>query len=364
MTYNIKTTTDEQLSNSQHILATVSGDVLLVGGYGAGNIGDEAILSGLLRNVSSEIETLSVVSHNPKETRQLHESTVPESITFNPIEPSVGGLTSHLVTNKHIIIGGGGIFSRYMGPYAEKIPYFAIAAQALQLSVHWTAIGVYPSTPDSVMTPLRFAMKRSSSVTVRDPISLETLNEHGISSAQLIPDPATMLSPKIAAGKQTLEDAGINPNERVVGIAARRVMDETSNARLQQTYRDVAEHFIGNGWTVAFVPFCRHPYEEVEQDDEVCVEIASEYESAEIISYEHPEELLGVVSELDAMVATRLHSMIFAYTANIPFAAIEYAAKCTSLLDHYGMADRGVTLKNATADPVIEILSEQLQEQH
>lgn len=347
-------------SPSEYILSSLSGNVLLIGGYGAGNIGDEAILAGLLRNVSPEIKTLSVVSHDPQETSRLHESTVPESDSFKPIQPSIPTLTSQLRSNKHIVIGGGGIFSRYMGPYASKIPYYTTAAHALRKSVHWAAIGVYPSTPNSTMYPLRYTMNQSNSVSVRDPISKTTLRQSGVKNVQLVPDPATHLTPNMTPGVELLKESGIDPDDKIIGIAARRVMNDENNTRLQQAYHGIANYFGKEGWKIVFIPFCHHPYEYIEQDHTICHELASQYECAVRLSYDHPEDLLGAVSLLDAMVATRLHSMIFAYMANIPFVAIEYADKCTSLLQHYDVESRGVPLQTVTAPELIRILSNQL----
>lgn len=342
-----------------YALSALEGNVLLIGGYGAGNIGDEAILSGLVREAAPSIRTLSVVSHDPAETRRLHEATVPGAIGFEPVEPSPATLLSQLAATDHVVVGGGGIFSRYMGPYAAKIPYFTLAAQAMRRSVHWTAVGVYPSTPRSVMYPLHLTMDRSASVTVRDPVSLETLHGSGISDARLVPDPAMALSPDTTAGRTLLTEAGLSMDERLLGIAARRVMDDQHNARLQRAYREVADHFTNEGWQVALVPFCRHPYEAVEQDDRVCASLASEFDSATVLSYERPEALLGAVSQLDAIVATRLHSMLFAQRTETPFVAVEYSAKVTSLLEHYDRVDRGITLEDVSGAGLVDVLDSQ-----
>ena len=47
--------------------------VLIAGYYGAGNTGDEAILSGMISSLKSEgIKDITVLSRNPEETRVLH----------------------------------------------------------------------------------------------------------------------------------------------------------------------------------------------------------------------------------------------------------------------------------------------------
>jgi len=337
---------NRQTNKNEHtyILSEISGEVLLIGGYGAGNIGDEAILSGLFKYVSPNINTINVISHNPEETYRIHSHELPDSVTLNAITPSPTILTKHLFSSDHIVVGGGGIFSRYIGPYASKLPYYTLAGQLFQQEVHWTAIGVYPSTPSSVMRPLTLSINLSNSVSVRDPVSKSTLENAGVATVTHVPDPATRLEPDYKFGSKALQELGIDPDREVIGIAARRVMDDATNKVLQETYQKVIRGSLEDGYQVIVLPFCKHPYEKIEKDDLICQSYTKKFDDVVLPEYEHPTELLGIVSHLDFLLATRLHSMIFAHITETPFIAIEYAAKCTSLLKHYNKQEYGVKL--------------------
>lgn len=334
-----------------YILSELSGNVLVVGGYGAGNVGDEAILRGLLRDASSSIDTLSIVTHNEEQTRRLHSDFVPESTTYRPIDASIINLTSALVQHDHIIIGGGGIFSRYMGPYAKKIPYYTLLAKMIRKSVHWTALGVYPSTPHHVLLPLKSVMNISESITVRDPISLTTL--HDIPNVELVPDPAFFLEPNQESGRRILKQSGLDGGDQIVGIAAREVMNKTNNKRLTTALRETARKLINRGYKIIFTPFCTHPTERIEQDEIICQKLANEFPEAVMIQQDDPEKLLGLVSTLDGMITTRLHSMIFSLKAEIPFASVEYSSKVSSLLEYYDVSDRGVGLESVNSQTLV-----------
>lgn len=84
---------------------------LLIGGYyGAGNVGDEAILSTILHDLRGHDPDLNfiVLSYNPEKTRS--ECAV-ESISWYDINAVLdAALRSDL-----IILGGGGIFHDYWG---------------------------------------------------------------------------------------------------------------------------------------------------------------------------------------------------------------------------------------------------------
>jgi polysaccharide pyruvyl transferase WcaK-like protein len=325
----------------------VDGHVLLVGGYGAGNLGDEAILCGLLPTVPPSVTTLTVVSHDPEATLRDHASEPPDGVELRTIRPTPLTLVRQLLAADAVVIGGGGIFSRYMGPYATKLPLFALAAIALGKPVHWTAIGVYDSTPTRVVRPLVAALERSASVSVRDPASLDTLRRWGVPGVRLVPDPATRLSATPARGRTILADAGLDPDRPVLAIAARRVADPDATDRLFEAYRAVATAYDRRGWQLVYLPFCRHPTATVERDQQVCVALAARC-GGTVLPVATAPALLDVVSACDALVATRLHAMLFAHVAETPFVAVAYATKVQSLLDELGHSDDGISL--ATVD--------------
>lgn len=106
----------------------VEGRVLLVGGYGAGNLGDEAILRGLLSALPQTVTALTVVSHDPTATVADHANEPPDCVELRAVRPTPSTLLRQLLAADAVVVGGGGIFSRYMGPYAAKLPLFALVA--------------------------------------------------------------------------------------------------------------------------------------------------------------------------------------------------------------------------------------------
>ena len=77
--------------------------ILVVGGYGYRNVGDEAILASLLRTLQGRHVT--VISRLPAETAAMHE------VRAVPITAAAGELLSH----RTLVIGGGGLFGADMG---------------------------------------------------------------------------------------------------------------------------------------------------------------------------------------------------------------------------------------------------------
>jgi len=341
------------MMKTEYNLSKLDGDILLIGGYGAGNIGDEAILTGLLGQLSNNVNSVSVTSHDTKETWELHNSELSKSTHLNPISPTPSTLLSQLICTDHIVVGGGGIFSNYMGDYAKKIPYYTLLALMMQKKVHWTALGVYPSTPTSVRIPLKYCMKHSNTITVRDPVSKGYLESIGVHDVKLVPDPARLISPDNESATDLLKEVGLEPDDKIVGIAARHVLDENLDERLQESYQDTAAHLQDSGYKVIFLPFCQHPTKAVENDFEICKEYVEMLGTPKIPNFVHPRQLLAIISQIDLMIATRLHSMIFAQTVNTPFVCVEYAEKCRSLLEHYDETESGVQLETVSSDEIL-----------
>jgi polysaccharide pyruvyl transferase WcaK-like protein len=219
-------------------------------------------------------------------------------------------------------------------------------------------VGVYPSTPERTVQALKLIMNRSDSVSVRDRVSQEFLEERDVRNVRLVDDPATKLRPDGSAGRELLDRQGVDTDGELIGIAARRVLDRNINDRLQATYRTVAEELVDRGYEVVFIPFCRHGYEPVGKDHQVCEILAEQIDASTVVSYEGPQEALDTVAAFDGLLATRLHSMIFAVVAETPHTSIMYAPKVRSLLTQFGMADQGVELEEVSPQLVMETLDE------
>ncbi len=78
-------------------------------------------------------------------------------------------------------------------------------------------------------------------------------------------------------------------------------------------------------------------------DAEVSREIMAQMEEpARLISTpEHPEDMLGIISCMDGLVSTRLHTIIFAAKARVPVVGCVYDPKVAAFLKTLQMPDCG-----------------------
>ena len=128
---------------------------LVYGGYGIGNIGDEAVLAGLLRALS--YDDITVFSSNPHETATLHH-----------VHAEKTNLKDFLLSTD-LIIGGGELFQDGM---AWKFSLATLLAKFLAKKVKVVGIGVDVNhSIEKLLTSL--SLKFADEVSVRDKSNAE-----------------------------------------------------------------------------------------------------------------------------------------------------------------------------------------------
>lgn len=310
-------------------------DYMIVGGYGVGNIGDEGILRGLISNLNGNIV---VVSHNPKETQTLHK--------VDAVPPKFFKIIKTTLLSRKIIIGGGGIFDGNMGPYAKLIPFFVIFCKILRKKVYWEAIGIYPTTPKFILFFLKIALKISEGITLRDEISFQFVTKKLKIDAKRVPDPALKIRP---SSKNHIIDIlcryGIDSRKKIVGIAP--CVTKEYKEELLDFYIQFIERIYNENIEIILIPFVKHKYNTIEKDHLTAKEIQKRLPNIKITIIDDdltPEEVAGIIQQTDFFLATRLHSLIFAYLTNTNFICIEYHEKCTSFLKEHKIEDRGIKI--------------------
>ena len=94
----------------------VSPRIVLHGYYGAGNLGDEAILAGILRGIRNQLGQFEawVVSASPKATERLHGVRAIDRHDLHGIADLLG--------NSHtLLFGGGGLCNDYWSTRASDV---------------------------------------------------------------------------------------------------------------------------------------------------------------------------------------------------------------------------------------------------
>ena len=278
--------------------------VLVSGYYGFGNLGDEALLSGLLGGLTARGHRVTVLSRHPAETRRLHGAEAAPRKSLLPV----------LLQHDALLSGGGGLLQDKTS--ARSLQYYL---GVLRLA---KALGKRTIVYGQSVGPLSETGKRSVAralrgvrVAVRDEASRDLLRTLGV-EARLFADAALLLEPPHTAppppdAPVLLAPRGGYPviTEALGALAARL---EAQGVRVSALALQAAEDA---------------PHLEM---------MKQTAPGLELLHPDTPEEALGHVANASYVVSARLHGLILAAVAGRPFCGVVYDPKVAAFLGESG----------------------------
>jgi polysaccharide pyruvyl transferase WcaK-like protein len=315
--------------------------ILVVGASGYRNVGDEAILAGLLTTLGGR--RVTVVSRSPAETSALHGV---------PAIPPSGAIRA-LPRHRTVLIGGGGLFGRDMGRIGRLLPLFGLLARAQGQRLIVDGVGVDAGTGGVNRFGVRSLLRAADRVTVRDQASARLLRGWGIAplvaedlSARMAPAPARI-------GRSLLRAAGVDERRPVIGLCLTAVNDGLTPAVTSAVADLVQRH---PEWQFCFIPMSQHPFVERHNDLVLARSLQATSPQLKIVEgFPHPAAVLSLFGGLDAVVAMRYHAYLFAERAGIPLIPIAYADKSLAWL-----AERGLRAIEPTGGAISQALTTSL----
>ncbi len=311
----------------------------VLGSYGGRNLGDEAILTGLLSDLRrlEPNARIIVFSRNPEHTAQAHPDV--EAVPWEGVSRADSSLI--LADLDLLILGGGGIlYNREARRYLRVVR----VAQERGLPLLTYAVGVGPLS-DTVDTGMvRETLAGATEVTVRDQESRMVLEEAGLlNPVTVTADPAFLLEPEDFP-ESWLREEGVPAGRRLVGLSVREPgraaerLDVDGYHRLLAQIGDFLVHRIDAH--VLFVPMER---DDIRHSHGVMSHMVAA-ERGRILHGDYtPGQVLGLMRHFDLAVGMRLHFLIFAAMVGTPFLPLPYAGKVFDLAQRLGVpALRGV----------------------
>jgi polysaccharide pyruvyl transferase WcaK-like protein len=312
------------MTTRQPWLADLPEPILVVGGYGYGNVGDEAMLGGLLRLLAGK--RVTVVSRRPATTTSMYG--VPAV--------SIGAAAVSLLSHRTVLIGGGSLFAREMGRAGRLLPRFGLLARFLGRRVAIVGVGLDASTPESAAPLVRRLFAAATPVVVRDRASAQLLASWDVPAA-VGPDLSAYLDPSAPeVGERLLRSAGLDPERPIVGLCLTAI-----DALLADAVAIAVAACVGAlpGLQFCFIPMSRHPFVPAHDDVTFARRLQELAPSIRILEgAENPADLLSVFAHLSVAVCMRYHSLLFAARSGVPIVPIAYAPKCRVWLEEHGLA--------------------------
>lgn len=334
---------------------------ILIGGYyGAGNLGDEAILESMLHDMRALRDDLSffVTSWNPDETSRQYDV---KGIHWKDIDALLdAGMQSAL-----IILGGGGLFQDYWGldpkSYLRKgasgISQYGslpLLARILDLPCMLYAVGVGPLQSEVGREHTRLAFERCQAATVRDVESLEVLRQTGFEvRGGAGPLVEVTADPVFSLTTSTEEDAAVSD------YLIRNRLEDADLLAVNLRYWDrpgplwvwlpyiaegLAQFLITNPQThVVLVPFQDDPKKNYNDDSAVLKNLAPFLPNmARVHLVAKPATARyaqALIKRCQMAVGMRLHVAILALNEAVPVVALAYDPKVASLMKQAGLGE-------------------------
>lgn len=304
------------------------------GSYGGMNLGDEAILQGILGELRASIAAdITVFSMNPQDTLARHKverAINARALMRREIMPAVRELDL-------LVLGGGGIL--FDGEAEAYLREVAIAND-FGIPVMVYAISAGPLATQASRQAVRDALNASprTVVTVRDRLGLRLLEDVGVTQEiHLTADPAFLLEPE-PLPTEALKAEGVQLEGHVIGFSVREPGPAAPGIDPEQYYALLAnaadflvERFDAE---VVFVPMEKLDV----QHSHAVVSHMRFAESAEILRRRYSSrQILDLMGRFDFAVGMRLHFLIFAALRGTPFAPLPYASKVSGLLEDLEM---------------------------
>jgi polysaccharide pyruvyl transferase CsaB len=304
------------------------------GSYGGWNIGDEAILEGIVKELRRSVSVeITVFSRDPEDTTSRHavERAVPaRELSREEVRADISRLDA-------LIIGGGGIL---FDNEAEVFLREASIAQELDIPVVIYAVSVGPLANRTTREQLTDCFEGAAVVTVRERYSRQLLEQIGVRREIVVTaDPALLLEPE-PLPPDALEREGLVKDHPLIGLSVREsgvAAPDLDEAHYHQLLADAADYMVyRHDADLLFIPMERR-VQDLQQSHAVVSKMAHA-ERATVLKREYTAgQLLSLIGQLDFAIGMRLHFLMFAALQRVPFVALSYAGKVAGFLEDLEM---------------------------
>ncbi len=304
----------------------------IVGSYGGLNLGDEAILQSILAQLRKSLPAaeVTVFSRDPADTLKRHG--VERAIAVRQL--SRAEVTREVERLNLLVLGGGGIlFDSEARTFLREV----LIAEERGIPVMVYAVSAGPLDGRESREAVRQALDGAALITVRERRAQALLEELGVhAEIRVTADPAVLLQAE-PLSTQALKKEGIE-GQLLVGMSVREPGGAAPDIN-QDSYHAVmanAADFMVDRFNadILFIPFERG---DLQHSHAVIAQMLRARRASVLKGEYTPGQMITLMRHLGLAVGMRLHFLIFAALAGVPFVALPYAEKVRGFLDTLGL---------------------------
>lgn len=320
--------------------------IFIAGWFGAGNVGDDAILLAMLDSLSATFDhaTFDVLSFDLERSCRLLQGAprvsslvyVGSSRTFHRTD--FLSLLRTLRKADLVLVGGGGLFQDLYNCYFP--PFFGavvLTAKLLRKPTVIFGVGVGPLNTWLGRNMTRIATRLSDLIVVRDDPSADELYRLGVRERiHVTADLVLLLHPSPPErGRALLRAVGVAESRHpLVGVMVQDLLPWEDCRR--QVLAAVLDHVIENwGGHIVFVPFGQYFSGANECDkthgvDYACTVrlrdlVRHKAETSILLGEDSPCDLMAAIGQFDLAISMRYHGLVMATAMGVPCIALTYA---------------------------------------
>ena len=304
------------------------------GSYGGANLGDEAILQGMIGELRSSAPCeITVFTRSSADTLQRHG--VEHAVEVH--ELTRDRARSEVQKLDLLILGDGGIlYDRDVELYLREV----MLAHELGIPVFVYAVSAGPLETRSAREAVQQGLGQAAVITVRDRQGKRLLEDVGVTNEiHVTADPALLIQPE-PLPEDCLLHEGLADNKRLAafsvrepGPAAPDIDEEHYHSLLANAADFIVERLEAD---VIFVPLER--VRDTRNAHAVMARMRWPTRAAVLRGHYTSGQLVSLLARVDFALGMRLHFLIFAALAHIPFVALPYASKVTGFIESLEMS--------------------------
>jgi colanic acid/amylovoran biosynthesis protein len=208
-------------------------------------------------------------------------------------------------------------------------------------------------------------LSRASLVLAREDPSLEALRAMGVDSRVMARavDSAFAFDAPAQGWRQRLS---LGVDDVVVGITARNWLEPELQDRYERALAAVIDQIqIHPNMRAVLIPQVKSAYQG--DDDRIVNERVAAYCRADrpplvVADWSNHYELKALYADLDLLIGTRLHSVIFSLTSSVPSIAIGYEHKTIGIMRDLGLEDWFLGIEDVTGPRLIQLVERLIHE--
>ncbi|GIV20889.1 MAG: polysaccharide pyruvyl transferase CsaB [Armatimonadota bacterium] len=292
--------------------------ILACGYYGFANLGDEAVLAGLVHGLRQAGYTgsVTVLSTDTAYTqREHHVPAIPRT--------DIRAIWRAMRRVQVFVLGGGSLIQDVTS--ARSVVYYLgmhSLARRAGCRVAWIGQGIGPLRRRWAQRWTARAARRADVVVVRDPDSAELLRAMGVERVQVGADLSFLLpEADIENGWRVLQQFGVEKGEALLAMAPRRWAGAQVSpaATFQSLARYAVRRWRARIWLLPM---------QASRDGELVEEIATGVPDAVVLRKPlSVQEVRDVLACCRVVVGVRLHVLMLAAASGVPALALSYDPK-------------------------------------